>query len=98
MVPKGQYVIEQVLNISHSLLSQKESEPSNSIDDIKKCLIRCKDTPIVVYFIDSCDIGQNSKILIEKDLECHLLKHSDFKIIRKEEYKHNTEFINSLIK
>ena len=96
MLNKGCYRVVQILDISHSLNSQQEKEPENSDSSIKKCILVNDSNQLVAYFIDLPEIGQESEIILLKDLEVPLIQKKDIRIVKMKNYSHNYEFIKKL--
>ncbi len=94
MIQKGCYEIIQILNISSSLNSQLECQQKSN-ETLKKCLLNGN---IVIYMIDPVDLGNKSRIEILKNLSNALVSKDDFRIIKREEYKHDIKFIEKLRK
>lgn len=97
MIKRGPYRVLQVLNISHSLYSQIESQPKEDAGAIRKCLLEGIDAQCIAYFIDPIDFGRGTQIEILKELAVPLVSKKDFKVLKREEYRHDTKFVSKLI-
>lgn len=92
MLTKGTYKVIGLLDISRSLLSQKENStviPNN----VHKVLLQ-SDKNVVAYFL-SINFGPNSVIEIPNDLDVPIIL--DYKIIKKIEPSVNLKMINELL-
>lgn len=95
MLSKGKYKITQVLDISHSLLMQKEDEQKVQALNIRKCLL---DTRQVAYLIDMPELGQDSEIFVLLDMKSPLLYRKNIQVIFQKAYVHSADFIKKLSK
>ncbi|ELA42113.1 uncharacterized protein VICG_00754 [Vittaforma corneae ATCC 50505] len=67
-------------------------------ETVRKCLLEGNNTQHIVYFIDPIDFGNGTQIEIIKEIVVPLVSKRDFKILKREEYQHDTKFISKLIK
>ena len=98
MINKGIYRVVQILDVSHSLQSQKDEEPQNDSGSIKKCIMVNEVKQIIAYFVDLPTIGQDTEISLLNDLEIPLIYKKDIRILKKSEYIHDVSFIKRLSK
>ncbi|KAG0441704.1 hypothetical protein DMUE_0847 [Dictyocoela muelleri] len=96
MISKGIYKIYSTLNISKSLRELKETLKDKSKKDIHKVVI-FNNKPIIAYFIDGIDFGEDSEIDIKNNIEGDLVRSFDYKILKHTPYEINYTLIDKLI-
>lgn len=97
MVERGIYKVIQHLNISHSLLSQVETEPSHSKNDMHKALLERDLKHTVVYFADQINFGPNAEIRLLHDIKFPIIFKEDYQIVKKTLNTHNIKLIQKLL-
>lgn len=106
MLSKGRYKIENVINISTSLQSQKR----NAIDDgderndfggqkrlIFKAVLSMNDTMVVSYFIDHTTPGKSSVIEISENPKYPILRKSDYVVLDHKKYIVDSILVEKLL-
>lgn len=97
MIRRGVYSVVQHLNISHSLLSQTETEPSDSKNSVYKALLEQNSSHTIAYFADQINFGPNTEIDILHDVNPPILFQNDYHIIKRATGSHNTKLIQKLL-
>lgn len=100
MLKKGTYKIENIINISASLQSQKRNHNDQSQSTAKlifKAVLSSDNSMIVSYFIDHITPGKASIIEICNNVKYPLLRKNDYVVIEYQKYADDEELIEVLL-
>ncbi|KAI5179408.1 hypothetical protein PAEPH01_2630, partial [Pancytospora epiphaga] len=98
-VQKGKYKIHQLLDVSHSLMSQLDGIDSFDPNNIYKAVISKKEshTQSVIYILGPIRFGAGSTIEIIRRLALPIVTGRDFIVCQSTTMHTNIEFINRLM-
>ncbi|KAI5149406.1 hypothetical protein ENBRE01_0878 [Enteropsectra breve] len=97
MIKSGRYEVVELLNISHSLHSQREEEPPSNSNTIYKVLIQSvSKSPAIVYLTDGDVFGPGTVLEVHKDLDSPLLTQNLYRIIKRAAYAFSTGLVKAL--
>ena len=98
MLLAGLYKLVQHVNISESLLSQRNGPPKQTPHTIHKSILERDGLPYVVYFLGVVEFGPKSELEIASNKAVPLLKEDDYRILRRHPYSHSTKLAEQLLR
>ena len=96
MISAGEYAVKGVLDISCSLVAQREKHAERG--KIYKAVIATPDTEHAVYFVDPGDWGAGTVIEVLADRSPPVLFPEDYRVVAHASYACNLALVDALLR